>query len=378
MAEEEAEPTEPQTSVQDEEMDIAVEREALPPLPWPKRVALVFSVLIVAAFSAVTWPRPNTAANELSDETDALIAGMGNEGLTGENSGWRALAPMTLARSRFALVAVPDGHLYAIAGETTGGITGAVERYDPATDQWTPVTASKPTRVSNVSGALIGDRIYVPGGFTAEGAPTTVVEAYDIRDEAWVEVESLPRPLSSYALALFQGRLYLFGGKDDRGYVASTFIYDPEQDSWQEGPSLPTRRAYAAAATLGSRIYVIGGYDGQREQPTCELYRPEQDTWESCEPLTLDRGGFGLAGVADRLFAVGGGWSNYLWFNEKYNPTASDWTPFETPVGRQWLNLAVSAQPDRFYVAGGWNGDYLNGVWEYVVLKYKIFVPAAE
>jgi hypothetical protein len=188
----------------------------------------------------------------------------------------------------------------------------------------------------------------------------------------------LPRPLSSYAFAVYEGRLFLFGGKDDRGYANTTHIYDPAQDKWQEGKTMPTPRAYAAAATLGSHIFVVGGYDGRREQPTCEAYNPDEDSWESCEPLTLGRGGLGLAGVANRLFVVGGGWSDYLWFSEKYNPSTVDWTPFETPVSRQWRNLAISSTADRFYVAGGWNGDYLNGVWEYVVLWRKIYIPSTS
>ncbi len=352
--------------------------DALPPLPWSKRIALVVSLLLVIIASAITWPRSQIAANRPSDAMDNRVDGIGNLGAAGESTGWRALAPMTTGRSRFALVVVPDGQLYAIGGETNGGITGAAERYDPTVDQWTPLSASKPTRVSNIGAAFLGGKIYVPGGTTADGAPTSVVETYDPADETWDEVAPLPRPLSGYALAVYEERLYLFGGKDDRGYASATYIYDPVQDKWQTGKAMPSRRAYVGATTLGSQIFVIGGFDGQREQPICEVYRPEDDTWDSCDPLTLARGGLGLAGVANQLYAVGGGWSNYLWFNEKLNPRGAGWTPFETPVSRQWRNLALASTVDRFYVAGGWNGDYLNGAWEYVVLWHKIFIPAAS
>jgi len=349
--------------------------ETLPPLPWPKRVALVLSVLLVTVVSIITWPRSQTAAGQSSDDTDNRVDGVVSVGMAGESTGWRALAPMTLARSRFALATTPSGALYAIAGETNGGITGSVERYDPTTDQWIPLPTSKPTRVSNVSAATVDDWIYVPGGWTTEGQPTTVVEAYNPAEDAWKQVASLPHALSGYALTVYDGQLYVFGGKDDRSNVNTTYIYDPQQDGWREGKTMPTSRAYVSAATLDSRIYVVGGYDGEREQSTCEVYHPQENTWESCEPLTLGRGGLGLAAVADRLYAIGGGWSNTLWFSEEYNPSTTAWTPFETPVSRQWRSLAVASTFDRFYVAGGWNGDYLNGAWEYVVLSHKIFIP---
>jgi DNA-binding CsgD family transcriptional regulator len=364
------------TLVEDQRDDSGL--EALPPLPWPKRVALIASLLLVTLTTVITWPRPYIAAGKPSDDTDNLATGSDSLSAAGGSTGWRALAPMTLARSRFALVAIPNGQLYAIGGETNGGITGAVERYNPVEDQWTPSTVSKPIRVSNMSAAFIGDQIYVPGGLTPEGDPTPIVEAYNLVDETWSQVAALPRALSSYALAVYDGRVYLFGGKDDRGYVNNTYFYDPQKDKWHEGRAMPTRRAYAAAAALGSRIYVIGGYDGKHEQSTCETYLPEQDTWESCESLTLGRGGLGLAQVANRLYTVGGGWSNFLGFSEEYNPSAADWTPFETPVGRQWRNLAVASTAVSFYVVGGWNGDYLSGAWEYIVLWNKIFIPAAS
>jgi kelch-like protein 18 len=299
-----------------------------------------------------------------------------NSGVAGESTNWHSLAPMTTARSHFALVVIPNGQLFAIGGETGGGITGAVERYDPAADQWTPLTTSKPTRVSNIGAATVGERIYVPGGRTAEGEPTSVVEAYDLVLESWSQVAPLPRPLSAYALTVYGGQIYLFGGRDNRGYANTTYIYDPQQDTWREGKDMPTQRAYTAAATLGSRIFVVGGYDGQHEQSTCEVYSPDKDSWETCEPLTLPRSGLGLAGVANRLYIVGGGWSNYLGFSEEYDPDNNTRRFFGTPVSQQWRNLAVASTLSKFYTAGGWNGEYLNGVWEYTVLPYAIFIPA--
>ncbi len=362
----------------DEHRSTEHSQERLLTLPWPKRLALVASLVLVVLISVVTWPRSQTTAGSRSAEWDNPVNGQGNIGIGGDSIGWNALAPMTVARSRFALVVAPDGRLYAIGGETNGGITGSMERYDPLTDQWTPLTASKPTRVSNISAAVLGERIFVPGGLTADREPTAIVEAYSLTDQSWKRVAPLPRPLSSYALSTFDGKLYVFGGKDSQGAINATFIYDPQVDRWREGRAMPTQRAYAAAATIGAYIFVVGGYDGQREQSTCQVYSPNQETWESCEPLILGRGGLGLASVANRLYIVGGGWSNYLGFSEEFDPAHNNRKFFETPVRREWHNFGIASLPHKFYVAGGWNGDYLNGVWEYVVLSHQIFVPFTE
>lgn len=350
--------------------------EALPPLPGSKRLALIVGLIVVVVASAATWPR--SRASDTNPDTDVEIPGSGTASSVVLSADWRNLAPMSTGRSRFALVAAQGGQLFAIGGETNGGVVGSIERYDPATDQWTILTTSKPTRVSNINAAIIGDSVYVPGGRTAEGDATAIMEVFDLKTEAWSEVTPLPRPLYTYALAVYKNKIYLFGGRNERGYSSATLIYDPEKDEWQQGREMPTQRAYAGAATLGSRIFVVGGYDGQREQSTCEAYKPEQDTWEQCEPLTLGRGGLGLASVANQLYAVGGGWSDYLGFSEKYQPNDNQWSPFETPVSRRWHNLAVASTRSKFFIAGGWNGEYLNVVWEYTVLPYEIFIPAAS
>jgi DNA-binding CsgD family transcriptional regulator len=366
--------TEPSTTEEDGATSLA---EIQLPLPWPKRAALVLGILLAALGSALTWPRMPNAAVMADPSTDSSLVGTGPGNVALTDSKWHKLAPMTTARSRFALVATANGQLYAIAGETNGGVTASVERFDPAENQWTLLTGNKPTRVSNIAGAIIQDRIYVPGGRAPDGAATAVVEVLNLADETWSQVRSLPRPLYGYGLAVYADELYVFGGTDGRLGTNSVYIYNPQQDAWREGVEMPASRSFAAAATLGPRIFVIGGYDGNREQAICEVYQPEQRKWESCAPLVLGRGGLGLAAVADRLFVVGGGWSDFLAFSEKFNPATATWTPFETPVRQQWLNPAVASGPDRFYVAGGWNGDYLNGLWEYEYLWIKIHVPYA-
>jgi DNA-binding CsgD family transcriptional regulator/N-acetylneuraminic acid mutarotase len=363
---------------EDQTEAVAPEPAALPPLPWPKRVALIVSLMLVIAATAVTWPRSRTFAVLDSPDSDTMMSNGINTNLIVTDTEWQPLAPMTTARSRFALATAPSGQLFALGGETNGGITDSIEQYDPNTGQWTLLPQNKPTRVSNIGTGIIGEYLYVPGGLTVEGEATSVVEAYHLTRQEWIQVASLPQPVYAYALTIHRGKLYLFGGRDNRGYVNLTWVYDPAEDSWQDGKPMPTRRAYAGAAALGPRLFVVGGYDGQRELSTCESYRPAEETWERCEPMTQPRGGLGLAAVANRLYAVGGGWSNYLGFNETFNPEDNRWTPFETPVSRQWRNIATAATPNKFYAAGGWNGEYLNGVWEYVALPYTIFIPSTS
>ncbi len=346
-----------------------------PPLPWLQRIALVVVLALVIGGLGLTWPRAETAGgsgrSEFSDLPGANVPALAANG----DSRWQPGAQMPTPRGRLAL-ATWQAKLYAIGGIAPGGVTGVVEVYDVLKNAWS-FGASKPTPVSNISAAVLSDRLIVPGGSTSNGAPTSVVEVYDPAKEAWSSVASLPAPLAAYALAVYDGRMYVFGGSNGRGYVGQVLSYDPAADRWTAHAPMPTPRGFAAAATLDKAIYVVGGYDGRREFATCERYWPERDIWEACAPLTVGRGGLGLTSIVGRLYAVGGGWLGYLAFGERYDPAANAWSPVETPLAGEWRNLAVTTFRTDLYAVGGWNGQAYSAVLEkYSPFPFQIFFPS--
>jgi N-acetylneuraminic acid mutarotase len=132
---------------------------------------------------------------------------------------------MPEARTGLAATAY-DGNIYAIAGEGLEGVSGSVFRYLTEDDRWERLE-DKPTPVRDVEAALIGEKIYVPGGLGGDGQPTDILEIYDPRANQWENGASLPIKLSAYAMTDFEGQLYLFGGWDGEKALDHVFIYDP-------------------------------------------------------------------------------------------------------------------------------------------------------
>ena len=227
----------------------------------------------------------------------------------GENaSEWNTLAPMPTARHNMAVVAY-DGYIYAIAGRSGNGLTGEVERFELKSDQWAE-TANKPIPVYEASAAVIGGRIYVPGGRLANGGVTDALEIYDIGENAWLQGAKLPQARSAYGLVSFEGRLYLFGGSDGSRYLSSVFIYDPGSDMWSEGYPMPTPRAYLSAAVSGRKIFVIGGKNDHGTLNVNEIYAPDlgptqKDSWKTGQPLPVDSSDWKVVSLADLVYACG-------------------------------------------------------------------------
>ena len=189
---------------------------------------------------------------------------------------WVVLAPLPEPRAGLAATAY-DGDIYAIAGEGLEGVSGSVFRYVANDDRW-EVLSDKPTPVRDVKAVLIGEKIYIPGGMLANGLPSDVLEIYDPREDTWEKGSALPQAISAYALADFEGQLYLFGGWNGERALDSVYIYDPDENTWREGTPMPTARFDAGAGEAGGKIFVIGGWDGERALTVNEVYFPERDS----------------------------------------------------------------------------------------------------
>jgi DNA-binding CsgD family transcriptional regulator/N-acetylneuraminic acid mutarotase len=346
-----------------------------PPLAIGRRLALSAIAAIALGLALIAGPREAAQSSPQTQPfTDTQFAPTAINGRVSDTV-WQAASVMSLARGRLAAVAVGQ-QVIAIGGETATGVTGLVEILDTVTQRWR-IGQNKPTPVANVSAVVMSGTVIVPGGYTAAGVPTSIVERYDPVADSWSTLAPLPAPRFAYAIAAYQNRVYVFGGWDGQRYVDTVFIYDATANRWTTGAPLPLARGFSAAATSGAAIYVVGGYADGREFNNCDRYLPADDRWETCAPLLVTRGGLGLVTASNRVYAIGGGWMGYLSFSEWFDPRTNQWTVTATPFVGQWRGMGVAAVGTDIYVLGGWTGQYQAVVEKYNPFPFNIFVPAA-
>jgi N-acetylneuraminic acid mutarotase len=208
---------------------------------------------------------------------------------------------------------------------------------------------------------VLGERIFVPGGKGASGKPVNTFEAYSPRINQWSSLAPLPVTLSGYALAAYEGRLYLFGGWDGTTYSAAVYQYDPAANTWKTLSPLPTPRAFAIAALVESKIYVVGGFDGQQALRDVLVYFPQRDLsgdhpWENRAPLPEGRYGMGSTSLANYVYLVGGvssPQSSATLSSLQYHTLGDGWVMFGPPPSPVGMNPAVIALDTRLHVLGG-------------------------
>ncbi len=203
-----------------------------------------------------------------------------------------------------------------------------VERFDPRRGKWETLPALPAPRSSH-DAAVLGNRIYVAGGWVLAGgtnrpvwpATALVLDLADLR-AGWRE---FPQPFRRRALALAaQGtRLYCLGGLDSNNKPTSAVeIYDTTTGQWRQGPAMPTgqHQGFACSAigqnghvyansfqgdllrlsangrsweTVGrlqrprmahrlvtagtTQLIALGGEDGEEKRPDLELLTPAAD-----------------------------------------------------------------------------------------------------
>ena len=178
--------------------------------------------------------------------------------------------PMNIARSS-STAASFNNHII-VAGN--GGIddkesTSSVEVLDVASRRWY-IAQSLPKPLSYLKSTLIGNTLYLMGGYDHTGRATKTVYHVDLNEliakalsnldtpTLWQTLQEVPL---EYSAPLSIGRLLLaVGGRGDRGNPSSSIhLYQPDTRRWVKVGDLPTARYRCTCSVLPSGEVIVAG-----------------------------------------------------------------------------------------------------------------------
>lgn len=145
-----------------------------------------------------------------------------------------------------------------------------VRRFDPETGEWSKLP-DLPRGRSSHDAWIVGDRIYVAGGWEMRGPGQSsrwagTVEVLDLSAEkpAW---RSIPQPFfrRALAVAVLDGELYCLGGLDKAGETSlEVDVLDLGTEEWRKGPSLPDGplKGFGIAAGVERGRLHVAGFSG--------------------------------------------------------------------------------------------------------------------
>ena len=210
-----------------------------------------------------------------------------------------------------------------------------------------------PSPRAEVGAALVDNSTYVIGG--GVGASQRANEVLDLTTNQWRTATDMPRGLNHMGTVSAYGRLFAFGGADERGGATDAALsYAPDTNSWIEYPPLPTRRSSPGAAVLQDGIYVVGGI-AARNTPVMEIIDPTTGEWRTGPSMAVARDHFVLAPVDGKLYAIGGRIGNAarnLDTVEIFDPATQTWS-FGAPLPQARSGIAGAVVGSNVYIFGG-------------------------
>jgi non-specific serine/threonine protein kinase len=206
-----------------------------------------------------------------------------------------------------------------------------VERYDIDDDSWRRVR-SMPVALNHPAAAAYRGHLYVVGGYSAaSGLAQESARLFRYRPDRdrWKELRPMPKARAALAAAVVGDRLYAVGGARGGRALRRVDIYDLTADRWRKGPAMPTASEHLAATAAGGYVYALAGRAaGQGNFASLERYNPRTDRWARLPDMAKPRGGIAAATVGRRIVVFGGEESaGTIREVELYDPKARRWSP---------------------------------------------------
>jgi N-acetylneuraminic acid mutarotase/pimeloyl-ACP methyl ester carboxylesterase len=270
---------------------------------------------------------------------------------------------MTSPRVYHSASLLPDGRVIICGGQDGSSPTAlaSTDIYDPSTNAFTAGPPMSTGHDLHRSLALTDGHIIVISGET-----TNSVEIYDPTQNTWSLAAPIPSGGGGYAATrLLHGRIFVSGG-DANG--TQVFVYDPNFNTWTTMAPMLTWRTWHTAATLPNGNVLIAGGDngGVSALGSSEIYNPLALPNGSSTPA----GGVavGITGVASASLVNGDVWiaggDTFIWNGnvlcssgrtaaQLFNYQTNTWTDLSSMVtGRQGPTASL-LQSGQILVAGG-------------------------
>ena len=234
---------------------------------------------------------------------------------------------------------------------------------------WTFV-ASMPLDLYGAASASDGTSGYFAGGYSFSFPGTVnVFNRYDPATDTWTPLAPIPTG-AAMAVGVYYpptNKFYVFGGAEfDSGTNYDlTQIYDIATDTWSSGAPMPDVRSFSAGGYVSAtgKIYILSGYNTgfvDSAQPNTWEYDPALDSWTDLTgtvPYPHPAGGFAFGVIGDNLYTSGGRDAANLLINDtwEFDPTVPAYTQKANMPGSQPNVRGSAVALDALFAFGGGN-----------------------
>jgi N-acetylneuraminic acid mutarotase len=280
----------------------------------------------------------------------------------------------TIERIAYASCELPDGRIFVSGGcnLTAAAITNETWLFDPSTSEWEQVADCPLVMESGSAVAMPDGKVYVFGGMVSMVLISDLL-IYDVATDTWSTGTALPQKTLMWgAVAISDDVIMLAGGLDGAyltNVTAKCFFYNTENSTFCAAPDLPDTRFWGGMTVSGSNVYYIGGsQSGGAGTSTIYAYSINGGYWSSAGTLPEAMTGMTATAGSDGLIYIIGGRSSFGWYaygsESAYVYSTFFGTVTALPTLDAPVTYATSFETDdgRIFYMLGQNASYGNSV----------------
>ena len=185
-----------------------------------------------------------------------LNATVSNRVFALRNGAWVELPKLNHPRAA-AAAAVVGNKLVVVGGQANGKLVKTTEVFDGKS--WKDV-ADIPTARDHLGAASDGKYVYAVGGRALSADKNSgALERYDPASDSWKKLPNMPTPRGGLGVAIVQARLVALGGEAPTNVINTVEGFDLKKGKWSALPSMKTGRHGMAVAVVGKALYALDG-----------------------------------------------------------------------------------------------------------------------
>ena len=254
-------------------------------------------------------------------------------------------------------------------------------KYDPVTNKWTSIADLPHTPNGSGFGGVThagitndGTDIYFSGGYTSNSSGTgqtfgvQQVWKYNVAANTYSKLPDLPIRIAAGQLEYLNGKLHHIAGTNAARTqdLGNHYVLDLDNlaAGWKTLAPLPNPRQHAGSAVFEGKIYYFGGQRGHDSQlvtsKDVHRYDPATDTWTKMADLPAP-GNNGLGHISssiviagERIIVLGGEAVQHVSTNmvSAYSPASNSWTSL-TPLPQARFSGVAAILNGLIYYTGG-------------------------
>lgn len=176
-----------------------------------------------------------------------------------------------------------DNYVYLIGGMEGDKCKSDCYRYDPQTDEWSPLNPMNCER-SQAAAVYYDGKIYVFGGYRSSRCLSSC-EILTLSTNEWTVGPPMRENRRGCGAVVYEDKVLIIGGSNGISSLTSIEIFDPITNEWLINVNgLPSElnvpRVGVGITVCNDTLYAMGGFDGRNFLKSVEIYDKSNHRWK--------------------------------------------------------------------------------------------------